>query len=87
MSSAYNLIFEVTFRDISFIKHRKRRGLVQFLEVHLMSHLKGDISLWLGRYHDIDLTTTAFDAEAVTKHHLPLIIYIELFKFCIVGLS
>ena len=33
ISSAYNLIFEVTFRGISFTKHRKRRGegLILFL--------------------------------------------------------
>ena len=39
-----------------------------------------DIALWLGRYHDIALTTTAFDAEAATKHQFPLIIYIEMLK-------
>ena len=39
------------------------------------------VALWLGQYHDIALTTTAFDAEAVTKHQFPLIIYnIELLK-------
>ena len=38
------------------------------------------IALWLGRCHDITLTTTAFDAEAATKHWFPLIIYIELLK-------
>ena len=42
--------------------------------------LTTDIALWLGKYHDIALTTTAFDAAAVTKHQFPLIIYIELFK-------
>ena len=39
-----------------------------------------DIALWLGRYHDIALTTTAFDTEAATKHQFPLIIYVELLK-------
>ena len=46
-----------------------------------------DITLWLGQYHDIALTTTAFDAEAATKHQFPLIIYIEMLKVCIVGLN
>ena len=31
-------------------------------------------------YHDIALTTTAFDALAATKYQFPLIIYIELLK-------
>jgi len=31
ISSAYSFIVEVTFRGISFTKHRKRRGLKQFL--------------------------------------------------------
>ena len=31
-------------------------------------------------YHDIALTTTAFDAEAAIKHQFPLIIYIEMLK-------
>ena len=51
------------------------------------------------QYHDIALTTTAFDAEEATKHQFPLIIYIEmlkvlhcgfeleLLKVCIVGMS
>ena len=39
-----------------------------------------DIALWLGHYHDIALTTTAFDAESATKHQFPLIIYIEMLK-------
>ena len=39
-----------------------------------------DLQLWLGQYHDIALTTTAFDAEAATKHQFPLIIYIEMLK-------
>ena len=38
------------------------------------------ISLTTGQYHDIALTTTAFDAEAATKHQFPLIIYIEMLK-------
>ena len=38
------------------------------------------IALWLGQYHDTALTTTAFDAEAATKHQFPLIIYIEMLK-------
>ena len=44
------------------------------------SHIALYIVLWLGQYHNIVLTTTAFDAEAVTKHQFPLIIYIELLK-------
>ena len=38
------------------------------------------IALWSGQYHDIALTTTAFDAEAATKHQFPLIVYIEMLK-------
>ena len=33
----------------------------------------------------IALTTTAFDAEAATKHQFPLIIYIELLKVVYCG--
>ena len=38
---------------------------------------------WLGQYHDVALTKTAFDAEAVTKHQFPLILYVNP----LVGLS
>ena len=39
--SAYNLIFEVTFRGISFTKHRKRRGAKLFPGVHQMIQQRG----------------------------------------------
>ena len=41
--------------------------------------------LWLGRCHNIALTTAAFDAEEATKHQFPLIIYIELLKLLYCG--
>ena len=47
---------------------------------------QGDIVIlpcWLGQYHDVALTKTAFDAEAVTKHQFPLILYVNP----LVGLS
>ena len=43
------------------------------------------IALTTGRYHDIALTTTAFDTEAATKHQFPLIIYIEMLKVLYCG--
>ena len=45
---------------------RKPQGYISHIALTTGQYL--DITLWLGRYHDIALTTTAFDAEAVTKH-------------------
>ena len=41
ISSAYNLIFEVTFKSISFTTHRKRGGLKLFPGVHRMIQQRG----------------------------------------------
>ena len=66
---------------------RKPQGYIS--HIALTTGRCHDTALWLGQYHDtalwlgkydIALTTTAFDAEAVTKHRFPLIIYIELLK-------
>ena len=42
ISSAYNLIFEVTFRGILFTKHKKVRGLKLFFGVRRMLQQKGN---------------------------------------------
>ena len=55
------LIYHLDISD-----QRKPQGYISHIALTTGRYL--NTAPWLGRYHDVALTTTAFDAEVVTKH-------------------